>query len=132
MNSEARHPADERTAARREGRRPGSPVKSIRWSGRNCVAALAGNIDLEHSTAFQQELLSLLDGRPERLVLDFAEVGFMDSSGVASLVKLLSRTRRSATHLLLTNLGDDVRGILEVTRLDTVFDIRGSIEEALM
>jgi anti-anti-sigma regulatory factor len=50
---------------------------------------------------------------------------------VASLVKLLSRARRFGTAVVLTGLGPRVRSIFEITRLNEVFDIRGSVEEAL-
>jgi anti-anti-sigma factor len=55
----------------------------------------------------------------------------MDSSGVASLVKLLSRVRRSSAALKLCGLTDRVRGVFEITRLDSVFEIYGGEDEAL-
>ena len=60
-----------------------------------------------------------------------ADVPYMDSSGVASLVKLLSRARKSGSELALANLNDRVRSVFEITRLDSVFRICGSEEEAL-
>ena len=47
----------------------------------------------------------------------------MDSSGVASLVKLLSRTKSSGIGLTLANPSVKVRSILEITSLDSVFNV---------
>jgi anti-sigma B factor antagonist len=108
-----------------------SPVDRIRWSDRTAIVDVAGEIDLNTSNAFQQELLGVLDKSPTRIVVNLSGVSYMDSSGVASLVKLLSRVRRSSVALRLYGLTDRVRGVFEITRLDSVFDIFGTEEEAL-
>ena len=108
-----------------------SPIRDVRWVGKFAVIQAAGEIDLNCSPRFQQELLALLDRRPERIVLDLADVSYMDSSGVASLVKLLSRVRRLGAQLHLVGLSDRVRSVFEITRLDSVFDIFATQEEAM-
>jgi len=110
------------------------PIRNVRWVGpdnKAVVVEAAGDIDLHRSTTFQQGLLDVARGGPERIVLDLAGVGYMDSSGVASLVKLLARVRRDGVELKLAGLTPRVRSVFEITRLDTVFDIHGSTEEAL-
>jgi len=109
----------------------GSPVREVQWADKAAIVRAAGEIDLNSSPAFQQELLKLLDRRPEKIVINLSEVSYMDSSGVASLVKLLSRARRGQTSLYLVGLTDRVRGVFEITRLDSVFDICRTEEEAL-
>lgn len=110
---------------------PESPVREVRWSGKSAVVDVEGEIDLSCSGAFQQSLLAVMDDKPERIVVNLTGVPYMDSSGVASLVKVLARTRRSGTQLRLTGLCDRVRSIFEITRLDSVFEIRATEEEAL-
>ena len=108
-----------------------SPVQQIRWVGKAAIVDVAGEIDLNTSNAFQQDLIELLDNSPERVVVNLSGVSYMDSSGVASLVKLLSRIRRTNGSLYLYGLTDRVRGVFEITRLDSVFDIRAGEQEAL-
>jgi len=110
---------------------PDSPVREIRWVDQTAVVHVVGDVDLSRSTEFQQSLLALMDRKPERIVVDLAGVEYMDSSGVASLVKLLSRSRKAGAQLSLVGLGERVRSIFEITRLDTVFDIFATIEEAM-
>jgi len=103
----------------------------VRWVNRIAVVEIIGDVDLNRSAQFQQMLLDLLDARPERIVINLAQVPYMDSSGVASLVKLMSRTRRSGTGLRLAALTERVRSLFEITRLDGVFEIFATVEEAL-
>ena len=107
------------------------PVRQVRWADRTAVVDVAGEIDINTSPVFQQELLKLLHKRPQRIVINLSKVPYMDSSGVASLVKLLSRVRKGDLSLRLACLTDRVRGVFEITRLDTVFDIFDTEGEAL-
>jgi len=108
--------------------------ENIRWveaGKRAAIFEAAGDIDLHRSNDFQQALLALAGQKPDLIVLDLAGVAYMDSSGVASLVKLLARVRRDSIALKLCGLQPRVRSVFEITRLDTVFDIYPSAEEAL-
>jgi len=105
---------------------PGSPrlpIREVRWEGRAVVVRAAGDIDLSRSVDFQRQLLLLLDERPERIVVDLTGVPYMDSSGIASLVKVLSRARKAGTGLFLVGLSARVRSLFQITRLDRVFQI---------
>ena len=113
---------------------PGNPVRNARWAGPErgtLVAEAVGDIDLQRSAAFQAGLMALLERQPRQIVLDLGGVNYMDSSGVASLVKFLGRVRRSGVGLKLAGIGRRVMSIFEITRLDTVFEIRATEEEAL-
>ena len=108
-----------------------SPVRDVRWIGRIAVAAVQGDIDLSRSVEFQHQLLLLLDENPQRLVVNLSGVPYMDSSGVASLVKVLSRTRRAGTTLTLVGLSPRVKSLFQITRLDGVFQIVATEDEAV-
>ncbi|MHC4718800.1 MAG: STAS domain-containing protein [Planctomycetota bacterium] len=89
------------------------------------------DIDMHRSNEFQQGLLKLLDEGPRQIVVDLSAVSYMDSSGVASLVKLLSRCSRKKVALKLAGMTPRVRSVFEITKLDTVFDIRPDVREAV-
>jgi anti-sigma B factor antagonist len=111
---------------------PDSPIQSWRWEDKSVVVEVVGDIDLNRSVVFQRDLLKLLeDEKPETVIINLSRVPYMDSSGVASLVKLLSRVRKGGRSLRLAGLTDRVRSIFEITRLDSVFDIFATEQEAL-
>ena len=108
-----------------------TPVRAVRWVGKSAVVDVVGDVDLNRSPRLQAALLKLLDKSPSRIVVNLAGVGYMDSSGVASLVKLLSRTRKMGLSLSLVGVDGRVRSVFEITRLDRIFNIFDTEEEAL-
>ena len=71
----------------------------------------------------------LLDRRS--IVLHLGEVGFIDSSGLGTLVRALANTRKVRGELKLCNVPDRVRRMLDVTCLTKMFDLQESEEAAL-
>lgn len=67
-----------------------------------------------------------------RLVLDFAEVRQLDSSGIGLLVRYLSHARSRGGDLRLSSAPPFVANLLQATRLTTVFRVYGSEEEAVL
>lgn len=72
----------------------------------------------------------LLDRRA--ILLDLAQVGFIDSSGLGTMVRALANTRQVRGDLKLCNVPEPVRKVMEMTRLSTVFDLHESEEKALV
>ena len=90
-----------------------------------------GDIDLTASPVLRQELKKIQASRPQRLVIDLAQVSYMDSSGVATLVEAMQVARRNSTRMVLCCLQERVRSIFEIARLDTVFLIAVDVETAM-
>jgi anti-anti-sigma factor len=97
-------------------------ISNVRVVGNSVVACIAGEIDLHNSPTLRGQLLRLLDEKPtKRLVLNLAAVPYMDSSAIAVMVETLKRLRGGK--LCLTDLQPRVKGLLEIARLETIFDI---------
>ncbi len=98
---------------------------------RAVILSPEGDVDLSASPSLRSRMHEALDKRPPRLVINLAGVDYMDSSGVATLVEGLQIARRGSTTLVLANLQDRVRSVFEIARLDTVFTIAASLDEAM-
>jgi len=107
------------------------PKFDVEWIGKDVVARITGDIDAVRALAAQQPLLELLDKNPGKIVVNFQGVAYMDSAGLASFVKLLSRARKKGVELHLVALSAMLKGLFEITRLDTVFEISDT-EEAVL
>jgi anti-sigma B factor antagonist len=59
-----------------------------------------------------------MDAKPAQLVVDLAQVPYMDSSGVATFVEAMQIARRVGSKLVLCALQERVRSIFEIARLD--------------
>jgi anti-sigma B factor antagonist len=94
------------------------------------VVALEGDIDLEGSPAARKVLLEAVAlGQP--VYVDLSGVSYIDSSGIASLVEALQRARHGGTGFALASVSDSARRVLELARLDRVFTIHASLDDAL-
>ncbi len=106
-------------------------VKTVRRSPEGTVVKAHGEIDLRHQPDFQRALLAICAEKPPRLVIDLAQVEYMDSSGVGTLVKIASTVKAYAGKLALVAPSPRVRSIFEITTLDKYFTILPTEEEAL-
>ena len=106
-------------------------VRKIRRENGAIVLELAGDIDLHRSVELRAGLLETIQEKPSVLVINMSEVGFMDSSGLATLVEAMQLSRRNGGQLRLVGLSRRVRSIFEISRLDKIFQIYENESEAL-
>ncbi len=91
----------------------------------------SGDVDLYSSTHLRETLLKeMRSGKPNVLV-NMADVSYIDSSGIATLVEGLQLSRETQTRFGLYGLRRNARSVLELARLHTVFAIFENEQEAL-
>jgi anti-anti-sigma factor len=88
-----------------------------------------GSIDLDSGTNLSEQMDQIKPQVHQLWVIDLADVDFMDSSGLVPLVKGLTTARQSGCRLVLCNVKAPVKLILELTQLDSVFEIFPSYED---
>jgi anti-sigma B factor antagonist len=108
-------------------------VNWIDWDrGGVTVIGLSGRITLgEGRTTLRDAIRQALDRGRNKIVLNFAEVQYIDSSGLGELVHALTSVRRSGGQLKLSNLHARIRSLLQITRLDTAFEVFPDDESAV-
>jgi anti-sigma B factor antagonist len=96
------------------------------------VVALSGRVTLgDESNKLRTKLKELLGAGKTRLVLDLAEVKYIDSAGLGTLVAGFTTARNQGANLKLANLTKKFDEQLHITKLVTVFDVYNSVEEAV-
>ena len=106
-------------------------IKSIKQKEQNVIIALTGEIDMKCSGKIKDKFAEIFLQKPNSIIVDLTEVGFMDSSGLAVLVGALKQSRNSDCKLKIANLTEDIRAIFEICRLETIFQIYDTVDEAL-
>jgi anti-sigma B factor antagonist len=87
------------------------------------VLDIEGRIVLgEESNAFREKVKGLLAAGKKKIILNLAQVGYIDSAGLGTLVATFHSARSQGATLKLTNLGSKFKEVLQVTKLMTVFD----------
>ena len=84
----------------------------------------------DDATLLRQVVKDLLHDQPQ-VVLGLSEVNFIDSNGLGTLVGLHSSAESAGGHLKLAGLGPRVKDAMLVARLNTIFRIYGTVEEAV-
>ena len=107
-------------------------VPSARVEGDTIFATIRGEIDLHSSPDLREVLLGALNQhKPKKVILNLAQVPYMDSSAVAVLVEALQKMRKSGGKICLTNLQPRVKGLLEIARLHTIFVLAEDEQDAM-
>ena len=95
------------------------------------VIATSGELDAASSPDVEQALDRLMNEARRRFVIDLSATSFIDSSGLALLVRAFKRVRGGGGKLFVAGLQPAVRKVFELTRLDKAFDLSPSAEEAV-
>jgi len=96
------------------------------------VLDIDGRIVLgEESNAFRERVKALLVAGKKKIVLNLANVTYIDSAGLGTLVATFHSARSQGATLKLANLGSKFKEVLQVTKLMTVFDVFDSDSAAV-
>ena len=97
----------------------------VRHEGTDAVVLLAGELDISTSPDLQDALAGLT-GEARRVTVDLAELEFMDSTGLAALLGAHKALQERGGTLELRHPSKMVIGLVQITGLDDVFEIRMS------
>jgi anti-sigma B factor antagonist len=95
------------------------------------VVQVDGQLIVGNRHELKDLIQAALEKGERRLLIDFSRTGYIDSSGLGALVSISKRVRESGGELRLSGLNDDLRSLFELTKLDTLFAITETPEQAL-
>ncbi len=87
------------------------------------IVSIVGDVDLYSSPEVRNVIISLVDQKTKKILIDLSRVSYMDSSGVATLVEGLQLTGKYKGKFALFGLEASVKEVFELSRLDKVFEI---------
>ena len=95
------------------------------------VLSPKGDIDMSTSPALRAALRAEVERGTQRMVVDLGSVGYMDSSGLATLVEAMKLAKGGKSVLVLCRMNPQVRAIFEIARLDAFFKIVDNLDAAM-
>ena len=93
------------------------------------VVGLRGELDVAVVVRVLAEL-SVVAARERDIIVDLTGLEFIDSSGLAALVRVREQARHAGGDLLLAAPQQQVLRLLTLTRMTDVFSVHASVEEA--
>jgi anti-sigma B factor antagonist len=114
-------PSDELDARASYGNQDGLRAQVFR-SGDDVIVAISGDIDLAGVTVIDQAVLDAC-GRGTRVIIDMAASRFIDSTGLAALVRAHRHRGPSVETLALRSVRPEVRRVFEITGVDRLLPV---------
>ncbi len=103
-----------------------------RDDGSVTIITVAGDLVIgDAESQFKKTVTRLLEEGRVNLLVDLTGVGFLDSSGLGALVRALTNAQKEGGQTKLLNAGPQIRKLLQMTKLDSVFEIHEDMETAV-
>lgn len=106
-------------------------VVETRTQGPWAILDVTGEVDVFTAPKLRERIVQSIDQGHEKLLVNLDGVGFMDSTGLGTLVGGLKRMKERGGTLALVCSNRPVLRILTITGLDAVFSIHESVDKAL-
>ena len=105
---------------------------TYRDAGPITVVDISGRITLgEGSALLRKTIRELLEDNRTKIILNLADVNYIDSSGIGELVSAFTATKNRGGEMKLLHLTKKVHDLLQLTKLFTVFDVYSDEPTAL-
>lgn len=95
------------------------------------VLELSGELDYHSSPELREKLTELTGKQAPKILVNLGGVDYMDSSGIATFVEAFQKAKRYQGRLVLAALTSTVRGVFEIAKLDSIFEITPTVAEAV-
>ena len=105
------------------------PVRAVEAVNGSVVVRLAGELDLYNAEEVRAALAEAIERRPQRIVIDMANVEFIDSTALGVLIEARSKLGRDGITLAAPQL--DTRRTLQVSGLDRHLPVHDTVDDAL-
>lgn len=96
------------------------------------VIELKGNVmGGTEATEFSDQLRKLLEDNKKNIVIDLAEVKFMNSSGLGMLISGYTTVKNGGGEFKIANATEKINSLLVMTKLITIFENYDSVDQAV-
>jgi anti-sigma B factor antagonist len=104
---------------------------AVKWSGQVAVVTAAGEIDITNAEGLRDALLSALNAGAAGLIADLTSTTFLDSAGIAALVRAARRAEAADAALRLAVTAPPVLRVLSLVGLDRLIEVHPSLADAM-
>lgn len=95
------------------------------------ILKLSGElIDKHQAVELMKTIDAMLDTGSNKWAIDLSNLKYMNSSGLNVLIQILTRTRNKGGESVIFNVSKKVNELLVITKLNTLFKVSSTKEEA--
>lgn len=96
---------------------------TIQETDERIVAILSGELDTAASQEAEKALQPLLNCKGKQIVLECTDLEYISSSGLRVLLSILKQAQSVGSRVVLKNVNDVIRDVLEISGFISIFDI---------
>ena len=105
---------------------------SFKNNDKNLIVYLSGELDHHSSQEVREKIDDKIDEKSlQKVILDFSEVTFMDSSGIGVLIGRYKKLSMKDAKLCVINLKESVKRVFELSGMLKIIKVYNNLEEAL-
>ena len=86
----------------------------------------------EDAQTMQNQIINNLTENLNTVIISFNNLEYLNSSGLSALITILTKSRNLGGDSIITNIPPSIDKLLLISKLNTVFSIKSSIEEAVL
>jgi anti-anti-sigma factor len=95
------------------------------------IAAIEGRLDAVSAPEFTERMSQLIDAGSDKIIVNFAELNYISSAGLRSILATAKKLKAKDGTILLTTLQGTVKEVFEISGFESIFQIFNSVEDAL-
>lgn len=95
------------------------------------IMKVGGRLDGDSTDALEKEVLNVLDAGGDRLLLDFSELEYINSSGLRILVMAFQRLKQTGGRLAVCSLKDYISEVFDISGYNRLFSLYPNREDAV-
>lgn len=104
---------------------------ALHAEGSALITMKTGSLETKNAHVIKTHIIQLLEVKDlSSLMIEMAQVKYIDSFGLASIISMLKACEKRGGKLALINPGPSILQLIEVTRLSSMLPIFGTAEEA--
>lgn len=93
--------------------------------------SLIGNLmNKQQVQALIDELDFFYNEGIKKIIIDLSEMKYMNSTGLSILINIFTQTRNRGGEVVITNIPEKINKLLIITKLNSIFNIEDSVEDA--
>jgi anti-sigma B factor antagonist len=85
----------------------------------------------ENAKLFRDKLYTLITESKKNVVVDMTDVKYVNSTGIGILISGYTTLKNAGGDLKLAHISDKVQGVLNITKLNQIFNIYNNVDEAV-
>ena len=82
------------------------------------------------ASEFNNTIQQLIEGNKKNIVVDLGNLKYVNSTGIGIIIRGYTTVKNAGGNLKLANLNEKMKGLLSITKLNTIFDIYDTSDAA--